>query len=922
MQSKRSSIKTKILIVVLIAVFATAAVISAVSLIRKVNQFNEEITKQTRAIAFIFAATVADQLAEGNKFGALRSLRAIKRVPYFEKILITDEKGRSFAELGSAVILKSSKNKSALFSVNKTVMVPIIKGGVRIGRLTIVVKTDHLYQLLLKDIGMTFLAALFAAAAGILLSFKMQAKITGPIKALTDNMMNIKETQNFSQAVQNYSSDETGQLVDAFNDMQRNIRKRDQKLADHLEMLEQTVEERTHDLLIAKDVAEHANAAKSDFLATMSHEIRTPMNGMLVMAELLASDRLTDQNRRYADVIVKSGQSLLTIINDILDFSKIESGKLELESIELDPSTIVNDVISLFWERANSKGLELAAYVSPDVPPALFGDPVRLNQVLTNLINNALKFTEYGSVSLEILVRSLDPSGNKARLEFAVIDTGIGIPEDKCATIFEAFSQADQSTTRNFGGTGLGLAICQRLVGAMGGKIFVTSKPGEGSRFAFIIDTEIAANNAIHAFVLPEHLETALISTSSPAFDLITCRYLEDFDIAAKLQDHNDISLEDIEASSLFIADARVIEAMDYLQDARLHKQSPYIVCLTSMGEKNYEMLVKQGIVDDILTKPVSRNDMAQLIQRLDQGKPRRASLLEHQSNAQNSFTQFTGAHILIADDSPVNREVAIEALKRLDITCDTVENGRLALEAVTDKDYDAILMDCSMPEMDGFTATRKIRELEQATNRQHHPIIALTAHVAGLPDNNWQSVGMDDYITKPFRLQELADALAAHLPQSQEEQTCLADEALATNPSPAKAPNDENELPIIDDDVMNSYGDFQEDGGAELIARLLKLFLEHAPAAYSQVEADAKGEDQNALAAAAHALKSMSRNIGAVRLANACDRLEQAAGTQQELIPEEYVFSIKKEMKLVQTRIHELAAERDLPDFSINSLS
>jgi len=920
-QPKRSSIKTKILITVLIAVFATTGLISAVSLIRKVNQFNEETLMQTKATAYIFSSTVADHLANKDRVATLRSLRAISRVPNFIKILVTDNKNRSFAELGSAVVLKSSKNEGALFATNKTVTVPIIKGGVRIGHLTIIVKTDHLYGQLLNDIGMTFLAALLAAGAGILLSFKMQEKITGPIRALTDNMMTIKETQNFSETVPNYSNDETGQLVDAFNDMQRNISKRDKKFANYLEMLEQTVEERTHDLVIAKDDAEHANAAKSDFLATMSHEIRTPMNGMLVMAELLASERLTDQNRRYADVIVKSGQSLLSIINDILDFSKIESGKLELESIELDPSNIADDVMSLFWERANSKDLELAAYIGPDVPTGILGDPVRLNQVLTNLINNALKFTDHGSVSLEILVRSLDHASHKASLEFAVIDTGIGIPGEKCATIFEAFSQADQSTTRNFGGTGLGLAICQKLVGAMGGEIFVTSKPGKGSRFAFVIDTEIAANNDAHAFVLPDRLETALISASSPAFDQVIRRYLEDFELTTQLLASTDIAIKHLQGCSLFIADAEAIAAMRHLLKPGVDKQAPYIICLTSMGEKSYEGLVKQNLVDDILTKPVSRNEFSGLLQRLDIDKPRRKALLEQQSSTQSSFAQFTGAHILVADDSPVNREVVIEALKRLDITCETVENGRLALEAVTDKDYDAILMDCSMPEMDGFTATKKIRELEQDANRKRHPIIALTAHVAGLPDNDWQSVGMDAYLTKPFRLQELSDALAVYLSRVEEDQTGYVAKAKEPGKALATQAEDEIQPPIIDDEVMNSYGDFQEDGGAELIARLLNLFVEHAPAALLQVEKDAQGQDQEALAAAAHALKSMGRNIGAVRLSNACNSLELAARERQEIIPANYIPLIKNELALVKTRIDEVVIERDLAKLPTQNL-
>jgi len=254
---------------------------------------------------------------------------------------------------------------------------------------------------------------------------------------------------------------------------------RDTALSRHRETLEQTVAERTRELRMARDSAEAANKAKSDFLATMSHEIRTPMNGVMVMAELLAAAELPPRQQRYAEVIVRSGQSLLTIINDILDLSKIEAGKLDLEQVAVSPCGVIDDVMSLFWERASSKGLDLAAFVTPDVPHLIIGDPVRLNQVLSNLVNNALKFTENGHVAVH--VRAVGRNGDSVALEFSVIDTGIGIPADKIGKLFEAFSQADQSTTRKFGGTGLGLAICRKLIEDHGGSIDLRSEENRGT---------------------------------------------------------------------------------------------------------------------------------------------------------------------------------------------------------------------------------------------------------------------------------------------------------------------------------------------------------------------------------------------------------------------------------------------------------
>ena len=351
-------------------------------------------------------------------------------------------------------------------------------------------------------------------------------------------MADVRESQDFTTHVERQSDDETGTMVDAFNDMLVNIRERDERLSEHRAQLETKVEERTKDLRVAKEDAESANAAKSEFLATMSHEIRTPMNGMLVMAELISGAELAPRQQRYAEVIVKSGQSLLSIINDILDFSKIESGSMDIEQIPLDPATVIDDVLNLFWERASSKGLDLAGYVEADVPMVIQGDPVRLNQVLSNLVNNALKFTEKGHVC--VIARKLPEPGPDGAMmvEFAVQDSGIGIPEDKIDTIFSAFSQADQSTTRKYGGTGLGLAICKRLAHAMGGQIGASSTPGEGSVFAFTVATR-SLDESIRQPASP--LRSALIAVEGSITPAAIGGYLK----------HHGISVEHIAPDAL-----------------------------------------------------------------------------------------------------------------------------------------------------------------------------------------------------------------------------------------------------------------------------------------------------------------------------------------------------------------------------------
>jgi two-component system sensor histidine kinase BarA len=867
----RSTIRRKLVAVVLIAIATTTTLSTLASAWREANRYGEAKIAEVTGIAHVIANAVAAPLAAKDRMGVIKALRPIGRIPAFTNAAVMTEAGTPYADLGLSVTLREDPDRWILLRSNIEVDVPVMSSGAQIGSLRVLVNTSDLRQRLIDGALTGLLAALFAAGLGVAIATRLQRRITAPLAHLTERMFDVQRTSDFNARVDVRSNDETGVLVEAFNGMLEEIRQRDDRLSEHRENLENTVEERTQHLRVAKEEAEDANAAKSEFLATMSHEIRTPMNGMLVMAELLASANLSDRHRRYSDVIVKSGQSLLTIINDILDFSKIESGKLDLEVIALDPSEVVDDVLALFWERAVGKGLDLTAHVATDVPAKIEGDPVRLNQVLSNLVNNALKFTEDGHV--DVLVESA-PGG----LRFSVADTGIGIPADKIPTIFESFSQADQSTTRRFGGTGLGLAICRRLVDAMGGEIGATSEPGQGSRFSFTISAAPVVGEARDHGAASALRHAAVAHSSAATADAIS-RYLADRGVACeRIGPHEISSWVAVGAGVVFAESAAIADLAASEQEA---VEPPYIVCVSQMGDSRSDEVIASGQAHELIMRPVSRNGIGDLLVRLEAGEPRGRAALEARQGAE--LPRFSGLRVLVADDSPVNREVVIEALKQLDVAADVVEDGPCAVEAAGRETYDLIFMDCSMPGMDGFEATRAIRTQESERGQAPVPVVALTAHVAGGVADAWRDAGMNDYMTKPFRITDLAECFETFCGAPAQSGGAPAPAAEPAQNAPVPAEEDaetteQGEEPVIDDTVLDKALTGDTAANAKVIVRVLGLFESHAPPALLKLAEAARDDAGEEIAKAAHALKSMSANIGAVRLARACGALEADA--------------------------------------------